>query len=336
MDQLESINSTLLLRTCDLTGNIGRKSARNDDFTWNNIDMRSILRDEYDKYDYFELQLTNVCTGALQSGSYSTGHNKSQSIRMFGLPWVNSNYSAQSKTENFGICVGHFNMDGVTTSTGKVNQFSPNIKCCFGKTNTADITIQLFSLINRRLEPNTSNMPNPDHVFMFSIRGVKYEKLSAQLFLMAFGGNQANVTNSSSRLIVDMRSVLGTLWDEYEYFNIALVEMYATYNSAPQSGNNRMCVLTLKGLPFVNSTYNIATQHTNNIATIGYYNIGQSGIFGGVTQNGVLAQNTFSKCFNTVELIIDFKRISDNEYAVPDSSAWNAREFIFVITPVIK
>jgi hypothetical protein len=69
-------------------------------------------------------------------------------------------------------------------------------------------------------------------------------------------------------------------------------------------------IFTVTGLPFMNSTYNTSTRNINSVATVGYFNISLSSI-GSTTNNGIV-KNVFGKTINNVELIIDWRRITDN------------------------
>ena len=67
MGSIFNQKSTLVLRTEDLTvgttTNIGSCDALNNNFTWNNINMKQILGREYDKYDDFNISLNLVTVG---------------------------------------------------------------------------------------------------------------------------------------------------------------------------------------------------------------------------------------------------------------------------------
>jgi len=81
---------------------------------------------------------------------------------------------------------------------------------------------------------------------------------------------------------IDMKQVLGTLYDKYDMFNVRL----RTYLSSPNSTgaiNNVACSIWLSGLNFVNQTYNIKTKNLNTQACIGGCNFSTTTVNGQVT-----------------------------------------------------
>ena len=76
---------------------------------WKNIDMETLLGDLYDKYEYFELQLSEIITtpysqhndplSAANFGDNDTKvKNRNVSVYLKGLQWVNSSFNVKQGT----------------------------------------------------------------------------------------------------------------------------------------------------------------------------------------------------------------------------------------------
>src|SRR5437868_4101903 len=83
---------TLLLRTCNAIANDTVGSTH----TWLNVDMRSVLGDLWDRYDYFNLTLTAVAVSTMTASSL-VSHDKALTFFMTGLNWENCNYDINLK-----------------------------------------------------------------------------------------------------------------------------------------------------------------------------------------------------------------------------------------------
>jgi hypothetical protein len=98
----------LVLKTSDLTFNqtnsVGIANATGTQCTWNNINLRVLLGNLYDKYNRFNLSLNTFTTGPLigvvsdaDTGTY---------ITLSGLPFVNNTYSVKNASLNTEAILG--------------------------------------------------------------------------------------------------------------------------------------------------------------------------------------------------------------------------------------
>lgn len=144
--------------------------------------------------------------------------------------------------------------------------------------------------------------------------------------------NRCNLTWKN----INLRNLLGTLYDRYETFNLYLYQIAQTggFNGVPSSSPNLCVDIRLKGLPFLNNSYNTSTgintesvfltsyMLNNNIST----NIGSF-----ITLNNS-ASITFGKSSNNVDLTIDMKTTKDRIYpVVNDNQSFGTFNFIFKI-----
>ena len=95
--------ATLILRTEDLTNNsttnVGTCDFWNCNFTWNNINMKLLLGDMYDKYDDFNINLSQMSVGLAAAAGYGTdAGDRIVNINMSGLSFKNQGYSVLTKS----------------------------------------------------------------------------------------------------------------------------------------------------------------------------------------------------------------------------------------------
>jgi hypothetical protein len=84
-------NASLVLSTNNGISNTNKTST-----TWNNINLRTLLGDMYDKYDLFNLCLNTVATGTALSNIYKNPADCNVIIRINGLPFINNTYNIGS------------------------------------------------------------------------------------------------------------------------------------------------------------------------------------------------------------------------------------------------
>jgi hypothetical protein len=91
MEQKRSVR--LVLKTSDLVyGGYGDEFGT--DFGWPNINLRSLLGDLYDQYDYFNLLLISVSSSVISTAAtQGTADDRLVYVKMSGLPFVNQSYN---------------------------------------------------------------------------------------------------------------------------------------------------------------------------------------------------------------------------------------------------
>jgi hypothetical protein len=86
-----SQNASLVLCTNNGTSNTNKTST-----TWNNINLRTLLGDMYDKYDMFNLCLNTVSTSTSTNNIYKSFNDSNVIIRVSGIPFINNSYNIGS------------------------------------------------------------------------------------------------------------------------------------------------------------------------------------------------------------------------------------------------
>ena len=159
------LNSSYLVR--NVNNQFGFTSNTRHTSTWYNINLRNLLGDMYEQYDYFNISLTNISTQENESIT-SDLNNLSIYVRMSGLSWVNNSYNVKTKVNN------QYSVMGVINFIRSINTFLlyDNNISTFGKNqDSCNITIDLFRVIDDSLSGAGANS-NPITMFMFDIVGV--------------------------------------------------------------------------------------------------------------------------------------------------------------------
>ena len=169
-------SATLVLKTTDLTAgasnNIGIMNAFRTDMTWNNINLRILLGDMYDKYDRFNLCLKSIAASTSQATSGTTPDDKAILIRLSGLPFVNQTYNQATNTNSSSIILTPFIMlsGGATfvpVTNGKQFTFSKNQDIC-------NIRINYTKVVDDTIPAGTASFPT--YVYIFDIYGIEKER----------------------------------------------------------------------------------------------------------------------------------------------------------------
>jgi hypothetical protein len=170
--------ATLILRSGDLIRNAVNQYGSCDinftNFTWNNINLRTLLGHMYDKYDLFNICLANI-TQATGAGNFGdTDDDIIVQIYLKGLPFINQTYSVPDCCNNGGIgtVIAIYPFSYVGCSSFNYNHFH---NATFSK-NQEQCNINIYY---QRLYPelgsfnvNTTN-PFPEVIFRFKIYGIE-------------------------------------------------------------------------------------------------------------------------------------------------------------------
>ena len=155
--------SSLVLKTSDFTKNsdylIGTAysngknlaNAKLSSLTWNNIDLRSLLGDMYDKYDKFNLCLNTIHTA--QANTIDINPDcKNVTVKISGLPFLNSGYNVKSLVNSNSVSIGTFNFSNGTSASQIYNN---NIVTFAKSQDICNITIE-YQRISDEVVVNTN------------------------------------------------------------------------------------------------------------------------------------------------------------------------------------
>jgi hypothetical protein len=163
--------ASLVLRSSDLTINastaVGTANVNGTQLTWNNINLRTLLGDLYDKYDRFNLSLNTIATSISQAIG-ATADDRCTYITLSGLPWTNNTYRQSSGFNTNETVIGSC----VWISGGQTTQyFYSNNTTTFGKNqDICNITITLYKISDNARPISVNAFPNM--IYIFDITGV--------------------------------------------------------------------------------------------------------------------------------------------------------------------
>lgn len=149
--------------------NIGGMNASKTTMTWSNINLRTVLGDMWDKYNYFNINLVEISTTISPTGA-PTGALCCQNIYLSGLPFINATYDAQTKLNLNKTIITTFNFGLVNVATNKLYN-GINYYTFRKEQEQCDITI-FYNTIGTNTLP-VANFPNT--TFIFNITGVEID-----------------------------------------------------------------------------------------------------------------------------------------------------------------
>jgi hypothetical protein len=150
--------ASLVLKTTDLTTNVtntlngtifssqyGSFNNKLSSFTWNNINLRTLLGDMYDMFDEFNLCLNTISTA--QCSSIDTiSDNKNVYIKLSGLPWLNQTYNVKTINNGNTTNIATFNF---TAENAATQYYYSNNIATFGKSqDSCNMTIEYSRILD--------------------------------------------------------------------------------------------------------------------------------------------------------------------------------------------
>lgn len=148
--------------------------------------------------------------------------------------------------------------------------------------------------------------------------------------------NDANYT-SSTWYNINLRSILGTMYDKYDKFNISLNSVSSGNGDDGLTTNpdDRNAIIYMSGLNFINNSYSVATGHNTGscaLGTIQFVPSGGPGVVGTSVTGTTTTQyfngdnyNTFGKTCDNVNITIYFESVSTTDFINP----WKFPECVY-------
>lgn len=141
---------------------------------------------------------------------------------------------------------------------------------------------------------------------------------------------------------INLRTLLGDMYDEYETFNLSLTSISSSKTPAGLGAsfgnsdiNNLLLTLYIEGLPFINNTYEVAKRGNTGRAMLGIFTYPSTNATVNIrvyNQSGTL---TFGKSQEQCNITLSFRRVSDD--APPETTdAFPNTNFTFFINGIRK
>jgi hypothetical protein len=160
-------NASLILNTFDST-----MRDENTVNIWSNVNLRTLLGTMYDRYETFNLVLSQVITSptALDIGGVDGLAERLLLIKVSGLQFTNQTYSVSKGILTNEAVIGAMSLGNDTTVDVELYSFGSTAVATFRASEMVNITIKLTRLNNAT--PNPTN-DFPEMVFIFNIYGVE-------------------------------------------------------------------------------------------------------------------------------------------------------------------
>ena len=172
-------SATLVLRTADFalndTNSVGTADQYNTNWTWSNLNLRTLLGDMYNKYDQFALVPIRYQTSAATGVTFGTNpSDRTVSLNIAGLPFTNNNYNSALKTNSSNTIFGSVQIDNsaVGTSTSLLGGSMSTL------TFTKNQELVNLNIYYKRLAKTGGSYDiattayYPDAIFIFNIYGI--------------------------------------------------------------------------------------------------------------------------------------------------------------------
>ena len=166
--------ATFHLNTSDIdidnVGNVinqyGEVNQFRNDYTWNNVSIRTILGDMFNQYDRFNIKLSSIMYSAVAAPS-AAPNALLMKVNLVGLPFSNCTYRSLNNSNSQICTVGAF---GIAVAGGQIYYNDDNVFTIEKPPETCNIRIYLTTLADGI--PNWATIgPNVD--FYFRIYGIK-------------------------------------------------------------------------------------------------------------------------------------------------------------------
>jgi len=152
----------------------GSRNHLHTKFTWNNINLRVLLGDEYDKYDNFKLVLYQVCSQGTNNDFGYDKNDKRVQLAISGLEWVNCSYGPKNQNLSEAFISEYLFYDTGSTQYPKIHNYKEDLNSLiFKKRANVDITIEYYNFNDDTIDSTVPNtLTYPEMNFRFNIIGI--------------------------------------------------------------------------------------------------------------------------------------------------------------------
>ncbi len=248
------LNPSVLTTT---TTNVGVRDATFRNCTYF-VDLRECLGETlYTKYDTFKVLIT-------YSGTISA--TEMNTIFVDGLNLINASYQGKTASTNIAVAAQGSSAAATLGNIGKQTQTREFIMI---KPDSNKISLTFNVVADSGVTTNVGNFP----IFL-TFAPIKKDVIYKNPWNLLYQNEQANFTLSTRILSagatnafgtmnatmtnftftnVNMRRIIGTLWDKYDKFNLICASCGIGSVATSLSGNQRLQWFQVSGLQFINS-----------------------------------------------------------------------------------
>jgi len=165
-------NTPATYYTNTYTNNIGTVAQNRSSITWNNISLKNLLGEMYNRYEKFNISLNFIAGAKTGTADEIAGNNRIFYVRMRGLNFTSS-YDQKTGNNNNSVVLTSFNvpLDGALTW---VHENFKQQYFTFQKQDYVNINIDLINIVDDDFySPTDENLMIGHIIYSFSITGVE-------------------------------------------------------------------------------------------------------------------------------------------------------------------
>lgn len=131
---------------------------------------------------------------------------------------------------------------------------------------------------------------------------------------------------------LNLRQILGDMWDKYTIFNLNLVEICSAETDVSITGDLQTVILQIKGLPWINCNYDSKLKCITNTSTLSSYTF-----VTGYTDSKSYTNNSisFSKQQEQADITIFYRNVNTGQVSSISATNYPNITLIFNITGII-
>ena len=171
---ISSDNNTATYYGLTVTNNIGSVGKNRTSLTWNNVNLRMLLGEMYDRYDKFNISLNFVAGTKMGTANETNFDTRLLNVRLRGLNFTSS-YNQPTGNNNNSIILTSMQLP--TTPLPWANNYITQQYFTFQKQESATITIDLISVVTDANSIPTTDTTMIGHtIYGFNIYGCEEYK----------------------------------------------------------------------------------------------------------------------------------------------------------------
>jgi hypothetical protein len=252
----------LWLNSGSLTTTQTQTGIRSADFmtTTFNFDLRIVLGETlWSKYKYFKMYINDTAQGTGALGMATLFQN--------GLNLIQASY--QGKTPGFQTAIDEVNLGRTIDLPNQFNRSANTRTFVMIKPDTNNVQLTL-----QWIDETGATATMIPRVYFLAFVPIDDTKIYQNPYVMLYQNEQVNFTLSTKILSagatneygtlnatrtvatftnINMRQILGTLWDKYTKFNLIVNTIGISANATPNTASTRRMFWNIEGLQFINT-----------------------------------------------------------------------------------
>jgi hypothetical protein len=155
-----------------ISNNIGTVAQNRSSITWNNVNLKNLLGEMYDRYERFNINLNFICGARTGTTAEANADNRTYYVRMRGLNFTSS-YDQKTGNNDNSVVLTSLRIPITANSVWDFSNFTTQY-FTFRKQDMVNINIDLITVATDTYYVPISNAAMIGHIiYSFSITGVE-------------------------------------------------------------------------------------------------------------------------------------------------------------------